>query len=264
MKKVLLAAALILALLLAGCSAGNVQQAPAGGAPSAPVSSQDGQGADVVPIPDITGSWYDVASKRAGLDVTGVDDGKYTFVVHWSSSAAEYTEWECTGVYNEATGGYDYTDGAKREVVYQDENSDPDVTVLYSDSTGTFALAGDRIVWSDAKDPETAAGRVFILNYDDVPADLGMLGFYMTEDGSTLELEYSDGIAVDMSIVRLAQFDGKAVYSAEDNALIADVTDPNGEPMSLKIVRNADNTVTVTVAGSAWDLLPEGESFVFE
>ncbi|MBQ7625381.1 MAG: hypothetical protein IJS65_08930 [Clostridia bacterium] len=80
------------------------------------------------------------------------------------------------------------------------------------------------------------------------------------EDGSTLTItEKEDGtFKVDISIVRLCNLeDGEGTF--EDHKMSFSVTDPAGNAMGGVIYRDSDNTLTVKITVSFWDLLPSGE-----
>lgn len=81
-------------------------------------------------------------------------------------------------------------------------------------------------------------------------------------DGSTLTIsDNNDGtFNIDISIFRLCDLEnGTATF--ENHKLNFEAEDPNGEKLSGMIYRDSDNSLTVKITDSSWELLPKDETF---
>ncbi len=109
----------------------------------------------------------------------------------------------------------------------------------------------------------------WLVTVDDPTADEDpYIGKFTGEDGSTLEIGLTENAthSVSLSIVRLASFDdGEGVMS--DGGLSFMATDPNGNPIYGMISFDDEdldqNTLTVAIIESTWELLPDGTEFSF-
>jgi hypothetical protein len=109
----------------------------------------------------------------------------------------------------------------------------------------------------------------WLVTVDDPTADEDpYIGKFTGEDGSTLEIGLTENAthSVSLSIVRLASFDdGEGVMS--DGGLSFMATDPNGNPIYGMISFDDEdldqNTLTVAITESTWELLPDGTEFSF-
>jgi len=79
-------------------------------------------------------------------------------------------------------------------------------------------------------------------------------------DESVLNIaENEDGtFAVDISIVRLCSLEN-GVGTFENHKILFTVDDPNGNPMTGVIYRDSDNSLSVRITDSTWELLPSDE-----
>ena len=84
--------------------------------------------------------------------------------VTWSTSATELTEWSMSGIFDEETLSFKYTNGVKSTYVYGDDGIVTGTETVYKDGSGTFAFTEDLILsWVD--DVEHAAdGMLFSFN----------------------------------------------------------------------------------------------------
>ena len=97
---------------------------------------------------DLSGSWQDEISQRASMDVTRNDDGSYTFLVHWGSSATEASIWEITGAFDES-GTLSYENGEYGVYTFDDSGSE---TVSDEETTqGSFTLENGKLRWQDSQ-----------------------------------------------------------------------------------------------------------------
>ena len=81
-----------------------------------------------------------------------------------------------------------------------------------------------------------------------------------SSDESVLTIsENEDGtFNVDLSITRLCYLEN-GVGTFEDHKMTFTVTDPNENEMSGVIYRGSDDSLTVQITDSTWELLPTGE-----
>ena len=101
---------------------------------------------------DLTGSWEDEISMRAGMDVVKNEDGSYDIHVHWGGSATETAIWEIHGTYDETSGMLSYEDGAYSIHTWDENNNE---TVHDEETTkGAFMKEGDKLRWQDSKNTE--------------------------------------------------------------------------------------------------------------
>lgn len=83
--------------------------------------------------------------------------------------------------------------------------------------------------------------------------------FIRDNDGSTLRIaQGADAITVDISIFRLCSLEN-GVGTFAEHKLSFTVDDPNGDPMRGVIYRDSDNSLTLQITDSTWELLPAGE-----
>lgn len=101
---------------------------------------------------------------------------------------------------------------------------------------------------------EPAEGDIISTDYTELAGT-----YTITEDESSMVIG-EDG-TVNISITRLASMDGEVTGIYDGNMALITVEDPNGEGMGLEFTMD-DNTLVVT--DSQWDLLPNGEEFVFD
>ena len=101
---------------------------------------------------DLTGSWEDEVSKRAGMDVEQNEDGTYYIRVHWGASATETAIWEIRGHYDEVSGMLAYYEGLYTVHSFDENNNE---TIIDEDTTeGAFMKEGDKLRWKDSKNSE--------------------------------------------------------------------------------------------------------------
>ena len=107
---------------------------------------------DFVGEMDLTGSWENEISMRAGMDVVKNEDGSYDIHVHWGGSATETAIWEIHGTYDETSGMLSYEDGAYSIHTWDENNNE---TVHDEETTkGAFMKEGDKLRWQDSKNTE--------------------------------------------------------------------------------------------------------------
>ena len=102
------------------------------------------------------GHFYDEVSQRCNIEITKSDsfdtDYTYNVTVRWSSSAFDTTEWTFSGQFN-GRGVLSYTNCESKHYVTTSDDSEPQVTVDYSNGTGYLSVSerGDKtgFVWND-------------------------------------------------------------------------------------------------------------------
>lgn len=102
---------------------------------------------------------------------------------------------------------------------------------------------------SDATDDPEGDRREELDNY--------FLGEHVKSyDSSSVTIsENDDGtFAVNISIFRLCDMDGTGTF--QDHKMYFEVTDPSGGTMGGMIYRDSDNSLSVKITDSTWDLLP--------
>lgn len=101
---------------------------------------------------DLSGSWEDEVSQRAGMDVTKNEDGSYDILVHWGSSAFETAIWEIHGTYDPVSGMLSYDDG---KFYVRSVDKDENETVSDEETTeGAFMKEGEKLRWQDSRNTE--------------------------------------------------------------------------------------------------------------
>lgn len=167
------------------------------------------------------------------------------------------------GIYRLAQfdGTANYVDGAM-ELELLDPNGNPMYTTFFPAEDGTFTLKFTESNWSLLEtdtafagflpSESTGADDTYVGSFADLGGDEGcnIILFTPAEDGS---------YAVEISMFRLAQFDGTANYV--DGAMELDLLDPNGNPLYGTFAPAEDGTYTLTFTESEWPLMESGTSF---
>ena len=90
---------------------------------------------------------YSAGRPWAEVECYGKDSAR--ILIHWSSSYAEYTEWEIIGKLDPDTLTIRYTDAVKKTITYTDEETFTE-TVDYEDGTGTIVFdQGTSFTWHE-------------------------------------------------------------------------------------------------------------------
>ena len=108
----------------------------------------------------LAGSWQDETSQRASLDITANDDSA-SFLVHWSSSASEFSQWEMTVTLSED--GLLYYSDCTESAVTTAEDGTENTEILSTDGSGYFSLNTEdgKLYWDGAAD-ESCRSCVFV------------------------------------------------------------------------------------------------------
>lgn len=113
--------------------------------------ADDGRGKDEIFVSEnYIGTWN---CERATLLISENDDGTYTGKITWADSAFAYVEWVYTLTYDTDSQSLICNDNAtKTYYQYNDESTDPTVTSLYTNGSGSFCLSNNTIIWNDMKE----------------------------------------------------------------------------------------------------------------
>ena len=200
-----------------------------------------------------------------------LDDAEWTYRMQYSDELTDIS-----GLYIDWTSEEDDTIAAFDAIYYSDtaeDNTttnqmvnwyDPVVGVTYSlsvSSTSDISGIDLKACAEDIYQPLQGEAT------DDAAADEAneITTYFLGErvssyDGSSITIsDNGDGTyKVDISIVGLCSLeDGVGNFS--DHKMYFDVTDPNENPMSGMIYRDSDNSLTIKITDSTWDLLPNDE-----
>ncbi|MBP5432996.1 hypothetical protein [Ruminococcus sp.] len=92
-----------------------------------------------------TGTWN---CERAHIDITYYGEGIFHATVKWGASASTYAQWEYPLIFENdkliCNGN-----GTRSFVEYKDAESEPTVTVDYTDGSAEFTLEGNRLFWNN-------------------------------------------------------------------------------------------------------------------
>ncbi|MBQ9663223.1 MAG: hypothetical protein IJV40_08755 [Oscillospiraceae bacterium] len=191
MKKKLIAFAIFTALmlLLAACGSAPVAETEATSAADKPdetapsetatgeTTSREDPPAEPAGNPDaaedsgfggdkFVGQWSDEYSQRAYMTVVPTERyGVYSVTIHWSSSYAEFAEWDMTASYDEVSDSIKYTDGARYTVTLS-EDADEVRQLQWDNSAGRLHFEDGKLRWEDGKEESDVDLRFALLtNY---------------------------------------------------------------------------------------------------
>ena len=100
---------------------------------------------------DFVGSW---SSVRPVIDVTKEANNTYKFLVNWSSSAVEHTEWNYTCNFDEEKEIMECI-GTKTNVTYTDEENYTS-EVVGEDQEAEFSIKDGKLLWNEKVDNQAA------------------------------------------------------------------------------------------------------------
>lgn len=113
--------------------------------------ADDGRGEDELFVSEnYIGTWN---CERATLLISENDVGTYTGKITWADSAFAYVEWVYTLTYDTYSQSLICNDNAtKTYYQYNDESTNPTVTALYTNGSGSFCLSNNAIIWNDMEE----------------------------------------------------------------------------------------------------------------
>ena len=105
----------------------------------------DGRGSDEL---SFAGNWQ---CDRASLEITDNGEGVYTAVIRWGDSAFAHAQWDYPLIFDGEKLVCDGC-GVNKYVDYSNNQTNPDVTVYYTDGSAIFYLneETDQITWVDS------------------------------------------------------------------------------------------------------------------
>ena len=112
-----------------------------------PAEEENGQN----PIMNFVGTY---ANDRCSIEVQAADNKTgVNFTVTWGSSAAETSEWAMSGNFDESTMSVTYTDGLRKDMVFNEDGTTKSETIVYQNGKGTFTFGKDNtLTWKDEQE----------------------------------------------------------------------------------------------------------------
>ena len=118
-----------------------------------------GAGSALGSADDLVGEWAESIAGRGVIEISKTEDGAYSILINWSSSAFEHSVWQMTGV--AGTGAViTYNDCTLTNIVSESETQSSE-SVEYENGTGRLFLEDGNLVWVDEVQ-NVADGSVFI------------------------------------------------------------------------------------------------------
>lgn len=108
----------------------------------------DGRGDDELSLgEEYVGVW---GCGRATLKIEYEEETGFRATIFWADSAAAHVEWVYPLIFDEENNIMSCQGNASKSyVVYTDNNTNPDITIEYTDGSGNFVLEDDAIIWND-------------------------------------------------------------------------------------------------------------------
>lgn len=128
------------------------------GAETQPQEDQSSQGWQN-PTMNFIGNY---ASGRCNIVVSATGKSDAAFYITWSSSAAEHSEWQMSGTLDLDTLAVHYSNCVKKDVVFKEDGSVEEETVVYENGSGIMQFKDSPIavIWTDDQE-DVASGIVF-------------------------------------------------------------------------------------------------------
>ena len=173
----------------------------------------------------LAGTYYEQIAGRGELELsTGNEDGA-DVKIHWSSSAAEYSEWSMHIIYNEENGHLEYQNGSRVDHVFDSEGNDTSTTA-YTDGSGYFETGEGSLTWYEDNSDDND-GSVFVKEREGsgMPnpwTETDDLEEAMKISGVTIDLPPVEVLPEDISIWKYVCMDGVfgALYEGHDSEML--------------------------------------------
>lgn len=112
------------------------------------------------------GRWINTESSRCSMEIRSNENGTYAVEITWSNSAAEYYQWEMTGMPSQKRrgGGLDYTDGVRTLVTFLDDNTSKSKVEATGETGNLFVNESGVLYWTDSSEN---GGETIEFAYDD-------------------------------------------------------------------------------------------------
>ena len=219
----LLAAALSLALLLAGCEQSGKEEETAGAA-------SDGSG--------FVGTWV---CGRATLEISPEDEG-YKCLITWGGSVSEAAQWLYSCLYDSETNTLkDDGAGVKTLLVY-DENGLVSSEDVYTDGAARFSLNEDgTLAWEDLKEDAGKDMAFERVEYE----DWSCFGTFDNADGYAINIDLltDNGYPVRLTLADGGEYTG--FLHKERSALFGSIGNKDGEYVTVTVSYDGQRIVSV-------------------
>ncbi len=103
---------------------------------------------DMFNMADLEGVYSEALAHRGVLTLRAADAQTAKIVIDWPSSAYETAHWEMTGTYDSEKEAVVYSDAVMTEQTFDQQGVQSDRQVS-SNGTGTFAISGQNLAWTD-------------------------------------------------------------------------------------------------------------------
>ena len=119
------------------------------------------------------------------------------------------------------------------------------------DTPTTVDTSNNTVAPEESEDTNNSEETVNLAEY---------VGHYSSEEAEVNINKTGDSYSMEVAIYGLANMDEGQV-SASDSGVFFNSIDPNGNPMTLSFISNDDETYTLKVEASSWELLDTGTVF---
>lgn len=109
---------------------------------------------------EFVGEWQDSVSQRAVMSVRKTDEvGAYDILVHWGGSYNSAVQWRMRAVSGAQDEILSYENGVKAELLFPDDGSEEQETILWDNGTGYLMFRDGFLTWYDEQEPQAADCR---------------------------------------------------------------------------------------------------------
>ena len=156
-KSLLFALLLVLCLSVLLCACGN------------PFSKKGQDAQTELDMKTLEGVYSEVQAHRGVLQLSARDSQTVDVVINWPGSAFENAHWEMSGTYDPEKQAIIYGDATLIEQTFDEQGTQTDRQIS-SNGTGSFAVSGSNLLWTDdnayiGSDPATFAYTMSLSDY---------------------------------------------------------------------------------------------------
>ena len=156
-KSLLFALLLVLCLSVLLCACGN------------PFSKKGQDAQTELDMKTLEGVYSEVQAHRGVLQLSAKDSQTVDVVINWPGSAFENAHWEMSGTYDPEKQAIVYGDATLIEQTFDEQGTQTDRQIS-SNGTGSFAVSGSNLLWTDdnayiGSDPATFAYTMSLSDY---------------------------------------------------------------------------------------------------
>ncbi|MBR4473851.1 MAG: hypothetical protein IKS55_09465 [Oscillospiraceae bacterium] len=157
-KSLILSLLFLLCVSVLLCACGN---------PFAKKGQQDAQ--TELDMKTLEGVYSEVQAHRGVLQLSARDSQTVDVVINWPGSAFENAHWEMSGTYDADKQAIVYSDASLIEQTFDEQGTQTDRQIS-SNGTGSFAISGSNLLWTDdnayiGSDPATFAYTMSLGDY---------------------------------------------------------------------------------------------------